>query len=181
MGPNDQPFSAQDAGVNTFGSSYFPGITIVDALGNGSPHNPDGVYNASLNIGPGALTQAPFTGLFQNRLMPSANAIWLLGKHTVAFGGNYAYTQLNVRNDRIGKGMISSPDFADFLLGNISSQNLDFTTTSLMLGNANRYYRANQVGTYVQDKYQVTPTLSLSAGLRWDWNGGPDGEVRADL
>ena len=171
-GYNEQAFTAQDAGVNTFGSSYFPGITIIDALGNGSPNNPEGVYNASLNIGPGSLTQSPFTGLFQNRIMPSANAIWSLGKHTVAFGGNYSYTQLNVRNNRVGKGMISSPDFANFLLGNISNQNLDFTTTSLMLGNANRYYRANQVGTYVQDKYQVTPTLSLSAGLRWDWNGG---------
>ncbi len=171
-GYNEQPFTAQDAGINTFGSSYFPGVTIIDDLGNSSPHNPGGVYNASLNIGPGSLTQAPFTGLFQNRLMPSANAIWSLGKHTVAFGGNYAYTQLNIRNDRIGKGMISTPDFANFLLGNLSYQNDDFTTTSLMLGNANRYYRANQVGTYVQDKYQVTPTLSLSAGLRWDWNGG---------
>lgn len=181
-GYNDQPYSAQDAGINTFGSSYFPGVTIVDALGNGaydsggnfhaSPGNPDGVYNASLNLGPGSSTQAPFTGLFQNRVMPSASAIWSLGKHTVAFGGNYSYTQLNIRNNRIGKGMISSPDFANFLLGNISNQNLDFTTTSLMLGNANLYYRSNQVGTYLQDKYQVTPTLSLSAGLRWDWNGG---------
>jgi hypothetical protein len=68
--------------------------------------------------------------------------------------------------------MISSPDFANFLLGNISYQNLDFTTTSLMLGNANRYYRANQTGLYIQDKFQVTPTLSISAGLRYDWNGG---------
>jgi hypothetical protein len=171
-GYNDQPFTSQQAGINTFGSSYFPGITIVDSLGNGSPYNPDGVYNASLNVGPGSLTQAPFTGLFQNRFMPSANAIWTLGRHTVSFGGSYAYTQLNVRNDRIGKGMISSPDFANFLLGNISYQNLAFTTTSLMLGNANRYYRANQTGLYVQDKFQVTPTLSISAGLRYDWNGG---------
>ena len=36
--------------------------------------------------------------------------------------------------------------------------------TSFLQGNANRYYRANQVGTYVQDKFQVTPTLSLTAG-----------------
>ena len=171
-GVNQQPFTAQDAGINTFGSSYFPGISIIDDYGNSSPNNPNYIYNASTNIGPGSFTQAPFTGLFQNRLMPSANAIWTLGKHTVTFGGSYAKTQLNVRNDRVGKGMIATPDFSNFLQGNIAFQNDDFTTTSLMLGNANRYYRANQVGLYLQDKFQVLPTLSLTAGIRYDWNGG---------
>jgi Carboxypeptidase regulatory-like domain/TonB dependent receptor len=171
-GYNDQAFTAQDAGINTFGSSYFPGVTIIDTLGNSSPNNVNGVYDASLNIGPGALTQAPFTGMFQNRIMPSADAIWTLGKHTFTFGGSFWYTQLNVRNDRIGKGMIATADFSNFLQGNLAPQNEDFTTTSLMLGNANRYYRANQSGLYLQDKFQVRPNLSLTAGLRFDDNGG---------
>jgi hypothetical protein len=110
--------------------------------------------------------------MFQNRIMPSANAIWTLGRHSVTFGGSYAYTQLNIRNERTGKGMIASADFSNFLQGNISYQNNDFTTTSLMLGDANRYYRANQTGLYVQDKFQILPNLSLTAGVRYDWNGG---------
>lgn len=171
-GYNDQIFGAQDAGINTFGSDYFPGITIVDNFGNESPNNADGIYNASINIGPGSLTQAPFTGLFQNRIMPSANVIWTLGRHTVTFGGSYAYTQLDIRNQRTGKGMIAASDFSNFLEGNIAPQNLAFNTTSLMLGNANRYYRANQTGLYVQDKFQILPNLSLTAGVRYDWNGG---------
>jgi hypothetical protein len=170
-GYNDQVMTAQDAGINTFGSSYFPGISIVDALGNDSPNNVNGVYNGSLNIGPGAFTQAPFTGMFQNRIMPSADAIWTLGKHTITFGGSYWYTQLNVRNDRTGKGMIATADFNNFLQGNLAYQNDDYTT-SLMLGNANRYYRANQSGLYMQDKFQIKPNLSLTAGLRFDDNGG---------
>ena len=173
-GVNDQPFTAAQAGISAFGSSYFPGITIVDVLGNGNANgqNPDGIYDQSLNIGPGAYTQSPFTGLFQNRLMPSANATWTLGKHTVAFGGSYSYTQLNIRDQRTNKGMIATADFPNFLAGNISYQNNNFTTTSFLVGNANRYYRANQVGSYLQDKFQVTPTLSLTAGIRYDWNGG---------
>ena len=171
-GQNQQLFSAQDAGINTFGSTYFPGITIIDPFGNTSPNNPDGIYNPLMNIGPGSETQAPFTGMFQNRIMPSANAIWILGRHTVTFGGSYAYTQLNIRNERPGKGMIATANFAGFLQGNLAYQNDDFTTTTLMLGNANRYYRANQVGTYVQDKFQILPNLSLTAGVRYDWNGG---------
>jgi hypothetical protein len=47
-----------------------------------------------------------------------------------------------------------------------------FYVTSFLQGNANRYYRANQLGTYVQDKWQITPTLSLTAGVRYDWDGG---------
>ncbi|HUY82437.1 MAG TPA: carboxypeptidase regulatory-like domain-containing protein [Acidobacteriaceae bacterium] len=171
-GVNQQPFTPQQAGINTFGSSYFPGISIIDDYGNNSPNNPNYLYDAAMNIGPGSFTQGPFTGLFQNRIMPSANAIWSVGRHTVTFGGSYSYTQLNVRNERTGKGMIATPDFANFLLGNIAYQNDDFTTTSFMLGNANRYYRANQVGMYLQDKFQILPTLSLTAGIRYDWNGG---------
>jgi hypothetical protein len=171
-GVNQQPFSPQEAGINTFGSNYFPGISIIDNFGNGSPNNPNFLFNEMSNIGPGAETQGPFTGMFQNRIMPSANAIWTLGKHTATFGGSYSYTQLNVRNERTNKGFISTPDFSNFLQGNLSYQNDDFTTTSFSVGDANRYYRANQVGLYLQDKFQATPTLSLTAGIRYDWNGG---------
>ena len=170
---NDQPFSSQDAGINSFGSTYFPGIQILDALGNSSVNgqNPNGIYNAGFAIGAGPNQQAAFTGIFQNRINPTANAIWTLGKHTVSFGGSYAYTQLNVRDDRTNKGMIATSDFAGFLAGNIAPQNTSFTTTTFLLGNANRYYRANQMGLFAQDKFQVTPTLSLTAGVRYDWNG----------
>jgi hypothetical protein len=47
-----------------------------------------------------------------------------------------------------------------------------FYVSSFLQGNASRYYRANQLGSYVQDKFQITPTLSLTAGLRYDWDGG---------
>jgi hypothetical protein len=68
--------------------------------------------------------------------------------------------------------MIGTSDFNQFLQGKIGPQNQSFTTTTFLLGDANRYYRAGQAGVFVQDKFQVTPTLSLTAGLRYDWNGG---------
>ena len=39
-----------------------------------------------------------------------------------------------------------------------------FVATDFLQGNANRYYRANQTGLYLQDKYQVRPNLSITAG-----------------
>jgi hypothetical protein len=163
---NDQPFSPDAMGITgLFGSTYFPGISIIDVS------NVDGVYQ-SLNFGEGSFSQGPNTGMFQNRLMPSGNAIWMLGKHNLSFGGNYSYTQLNLRDERTGKGMITSQNLGGFLEGQLAAQNASFTTTTFLVGNANRYYRANQVGMYVQDKYQITPTLSLTAGVRYDWDGG---------
>src|SRR4029077_12329574 len=96
-----QPFTPQQMGINTFGSSFFPGITIVDPLGLGTSANAGGVSNLQfLTIGQGAASQGAFTGVFQNRIMPSANAIWIRGRHTLTFGGSYAYTQLNTRDER---------------------------------------------------------------------------------
>jgi hypothetical protein len=167
-----QPFTPQQLGINTFGSTYFPGITIVDPLGLNGPANVGGIANLQfLTIGQGAASQGPFTGAFQNRIMPSANAIWVRGRHTVTFGGSYAYTQLNARDERANQGMISTADFSEFLQG-IVNINDDFTTTKFLQGNANRYYRAGQAGSYLQDKFQFRSNLSLTAGLRFDWNGG---------
>lgn len=167
-----QPFTPQQLGINTFGSTYFPGITIVDPLGLNGPANVGGIANLQfLTIGQGSASQGAFTGVFQNRIMPSANAIWTLGRHTLTFGGSYAYTQLNTRDERTNQGMISTADFSQFLQGLVNT-NDDFTTTKFLQGDANRYYRAGQVGTYIQDKLQLRSNLSVTGGLRFDWNGG---------
>jgi len=166
-----QPFSPQQLGINTFGSTRFPGLSIVDILGNISPNNVNFVQDASLNIGQGSASQGAFTGVTQNRLMPSANATWNKGRHTVAFGGNFSYTQLNTLDNRTGNGIIASADLGQFVQGILTS-NDDFQSTAFLLGNASRYYRANQIGAYIQDKFQLRPNLSLTGGLRFDWDGG---------
>jgi hypothetical protein len=178
-GDNEQPFgpssipggSAGTGAINVFGSSYFPGVSVYNVLGD---YQPSGTSQAILNIGPNAEGQATNTGVFQNRLSPSGNAIWMLGKHTVSFGASYSYTQLNTIDKRTGKGTIATDDFSQMIQGFVTpgSSATGFYVSSFLQGDANRYYRANQLGTYVQDKYQVTPTLSLTAGVRYDWDGG---------
>lgn len=178
-GVNQQPFTPDQAGMSLFGSPIFPGIAVVDALGNSPATNPAGLTNHSFNIGAGGFQMGSYTGVFQNRLMPSANAIWTLGKHTLTFGTAYSWTQLNMRNNRgqygnnWGEAMLSFDNFTNFLEGGPESYNANFSfaTSAYLVGNANRYYRAPQVGAYLEDKFQVTPTLSLTAGLRYDWDG----------
>ncbi len=186
-----QPFTPQSfagqtgtAPINTFGSTFFPGISVVDSFGINNTTNNSGIgpaCNAAnpcpitnqqpLVIGQGSASQGAFTGVFQNRIMPSANAIWIKGKHTLNFGGSYAYTQLNARDKRTGQGIISSADLSEFVQGIVNISD-DFTTTKFLQGDADRYYRSGQSGAYIQDKFQFRTNLTFTAGLRWDWDGG---------
>ncbi len=176
---NEQPFSPSaipggsvgTATINVFGSTYFPGVSVYNVLGD---NQPAGVSSGILDIGPNAEGQAPFTGVFQNRIAPSANAIWSLGRHTVSFGANYTYTQLNTIDERTGKGTIATDDFSQMIQGYVTpgSSSTGFYVSSFLQGNASRYYRSNQLGTFVQDKYQIKPNISVTAGVRYDWDGG---------
>jgi Carboxypeptidase regulatory-like domain/TonB dependent receptor len=178
---NEQPFgpsaipggSLGTVSINEFGSNYFPGVSIVNVLGT-SAANAGLVSNGILNIGPNAEGQAPNTGAFQNRWQPSGNAIWTLGKHTVTFGTSYSYTQLNTIDKRTGTGTVATDDLSAYAQGYVTpgSSSTSFYVSSFLQGDASRYYRANQIGSYVQDKFQITPTLSLTAGVRYDWDGG---------
>ena len=177
---NDQPFTPQSipggslgtVSIDEFGSNYFPGVSIVNVLGNAAYNA--GIGTGILNIGPNAEGQSSNTGVFQNRIQPSGNAIWTLGKHTVSFGASYSYTQLNTIDNRTGTGTVATDDLSAYAQGYVTpgSSSTAFYVSSFLQGNARRYYRANQLGSYVQDKFQVTPNLSLTAGVRYDWDAG---------
>ena len=178
-GDNEQPFgpssipggAAGTGSINMFGSNYFPGVSVYNVLGD---YQPSGFSQAILNIGPNAEGQSANTGVFQNRLAPSGNAIWLIGRHTLSFGASYTYTQLNTIDKRTGTGTVATDDFSQMIQGYVTpgSSATGFYVSSFLQGDASRYYRANQLGTYLQDKWQITPTLSLTAGVRYDWDGG---------
>jgi hypothetical protein len=180
-GDNEQPFGPSNipsgnvpaGSINEFGSNYFPGVSIYNVLGNAA-------YAAGLsstgilNVGPNAEGQAPNTGVFQNRLQPSGNVIITHGKHTVQAGLTFEYTQLNTIDRRTNTGTVATDDLSAFAQGYVTpgSSSTGFYVSSFLRGNANRYYRANELGSYVQDKFQVTPHLSLTGGFRYDWDGG---------
>ncbi|HEX4154185.1 MAG TPA: carboxypeptidase regulatory-like domain-containing protein [Acidobacteriaceae bacterium] len=111
------------------------------------------------------------TGYFQNRLNPSTNLIYQLGKHTIVAGGGFSYTQLNVENNRNGLISASASNLTDFLEGQIHSSSVLET-----IGNghnlADRYYRTKEGDAYVQDQWRITSQLTLTGGVRWDYHGG---------
>ncbi len=172
---NEQAFTPQSipggsyptAAIDTFGSKYFPGVSIEHVLGN---QKIPGISDA-LNIGPSAGQTGSLTGVFQNRLQPSGNAILQLGKHSIGFGGSYSFTQLNTIDRRTGIGSVVSSDLGQFFQG-LVSPDVNYNVTTFLQGDANRYFRANQLGLFLQDKFQVKSNLTITAGVRYDWNGG---------
>ena len=152
---NSQPLTPQDVGINLFGFTTFPGISIKESA-NGNL--------GTLNIGP---TGSFFRdGLFQNSFQPRTTVTQTLGRHTLSYGANYAYTQLNILNHRQNTATLNFTNFSNFVNGALNNSKSTF-----LQGASNRYYRANDVGGFVQDKWQLLPNLSVTAGIRYDYDG----------
>jgi len=123
----------------------------------------------SLKVGP--FSSFADMGYHQNRLNPSTNVIYSLGKHTLVAGGGFSYSQLNVDNNRGGIAQITAQTFQTFLTGAAYKSNV-LETDANGKNLADRYYRFNEGTSYLQDKWQVLSNLSITAGVRYDYHGG---------
>jgi hypothetical protein len=149
--------SASDVGINA-PANNMPGISAeyfgVDSYSDFStakigPSNDDGFVDQ---------------GYFENRLSPSSTAIFSLGRHTISVGFEYDYNQLNIRNDAENHSQLTTEGFNNFLSGKLHGG-------TVLQGDSNRYYRSNDAGAFVMDKWQILPNVSITAGLRYDYTG----------
>ena len=157
-----QQFGNSDFGISLFGNNRLPGITINNNDANlGNP------------LGIGAASNFANAGLFQNEFEPATKLLWVLGRHSLAFGFQWDYTQLNIINKNNEVASIGFDNFFDFAQGNLCTpaNGCFAATTELLNGSANRYLHANQIGTYAQDQIRVKSNLIVDVGLRWDWDG----------
>ena len=94
----------------------------------------------------------------------------LIGKHTLKFGGEARYLQVNERNLAsqdgafVFDGTVTGVDFADYLLGAPTGAGGGFTQAALQLLDSRTRYG----GAYVQDTWKATPNLTLNLGVRWE-------------
>ena len=146
---------ASAIGMQLPGTDLFPGLTLKDFASKLSGAG-------SLRVGPAT----PFfdAGFFENRVSPSSDAMFLLGNHTVSVGFNYSYNQLNIRNNEDGHTQLTTSNFPSFLSGSIHDG-------TILEGQTARHLRSNDMGAYVMDKWQVRNNVSITAGLRYDYNG----------
>ena len=158
-------YTNSDYGTNIFGLPDVPGISITQP----NPTN----SGKGLSIGPAS--NFADAGIFQNTFEGSTKYAWTVGRHALAFGFQWDRTQLNVVNKNNHLALLNFSDFSSFLAGDLCTPDSFFCgetgASTFVNGESNRYYRSNQVGTYANDTFRLKSNLTLTLGVRWDWDG----------
>lgn len=150
--------------------------TTLASQGFNTPWNPTGGISA-INAGYEGVTAMNFNnysfGLppdalrqYNNTFQIIDNVTKLIGTHSIQFGADLHYDQINERNYDAYNGQFgfngseTGLDFADFLIGAPDS----FVQASQqLLDSRSKYY-----GFYVQDSWRASKSLTVNYGLRWE-------------
>ena len=140
-------------------------LGIIPDAYPGFPEYVPQIYFNSFGIGtPSLITFQP-----NNTYMASDGFSKVVGRHTLKFGGEFRYLQINERNlaSQDGAfnfdGSVTGVDFADFLLGAPRAQS-GYTQAALQLLDSRTRYG----GAYAQDTWKAKSNLTLNLGLRWE-------------
>jgi len=141
-------------------------LGIIPDAYPGYPEYVPQIYFNNFTIGaPSLITFQP-----NNTYTASDGFSKAVGKHTLKFGGEARYLQVNERNLAsqdgafIFDGTVTGADFADFLVGAPTGGGGGYTQAALQLLDSRTRYGA----AYGQDSWKVTPNLTLNLGLRWE-------------
>jgi Carboxypeptidase regulatory-like domain len=158
-------YTNADYGTSIFGLPDVPGISITQP----NPTN----SGKGLSIGPAS--NFADAGIFQNTFEGSTKYAWTVGRHALAFGFQWDHSQLNVVNKNNHLALLNFSDFSSFLTGDLCTPDSFFCgetgASTFVNGESNRYYRSNQVGTFAADTFRLRSNLTITMGLRWDWDG----------
>jgi hypothetical protein len=106
------------------------------------------------------------TGQFNNSFQVLDNFTKVVGTHSIQFGGQFHYDQINERNLAAENGQYgfsgseTGIDFADFLIGAPDSLT---QASPQILDSRSKYYAL-----YAQDSWRATANLVVNYGLRWE-------------
>jgi len=106
------------------------------------------------------------TRQYNNSFQVLDNFSKVIGTHSLRFGGQFHYDQINERNLAAENGQYgfsgseTGIDFADFLLGAPDSLT---QASPQLLDSRSKYYAL-----YAQDSWRATSNLVLNYGLRWE-------------
>jgi hypothetical protein len=149
----EQGFSPSALGIGLLGSATFPQFDISNA---------EPAIGYGLEFGPS--TSFGNAGMYQDQWEYESKLNLIKGKHTISIGAQWDHTQLNIINNNTNTDTVDFKTFLTFVEGSVRSGDA-------FAGSANRYYRSDTVGAFVNDNYKVRSNLTVTAGLRWDFDG----------
>ena len=106
------------------------------------------------------------TGQYNNTYQFLDNFAKIIGTHSLKFGAEFHYAEINERNTYAENGVFgfngseTGYDFADFLIGAPGSL---IQSSRQFLDSRSKYISA-----FVQDSWRAKPGLTLNYGLRWE-------------
>ncbi len=138
------------------------------------------------SIGPVALTVNGLSNLgyatSYPRLLPSELRLegsdtlsWTFGKHSFKFGVDYSHVEDYIYSLSNQYGTYSYPTLTAFALdfsGNTTGAR-NYTSYSQRFGNPSVDLNFNEIGVFAQDEWHVTPKLTISPGVRYDYSTIP--------
>jgi len=164
---NGQPITLASLGFTTpvgSGSTFNGGVAPIAPQFEGVPNIAFAGELSPTTIGVPADTPNQFNNTFQWQ----DNFSKVIGTHSIKFGGQFHYDQINDRN-LFGEngaytfdGSETGSDFVDFLIG---APGFFIQASKQILDSRSKY-----MGLYGQDSWRVTPNLTLNYGLRWEFS-----------
>lgn len=169
-------YSSQFGLPNPFGELSFPGITGTGAVGVGN-------QQASILTG---FIYGTYRTNSQVTTTLDENLTKILGRHQLQFGLRYRHERLGIFPDQAPANQTIFNDNGTALLNPSTITSNSYTAqpytglalADLFLGSASSYattlnhgyynFRDQEVATYIQDDFHVSPKLVLNLGLRWE-------------
>ncbi|HTU33587.1 MAG TPA: carboxypeptidase-like regulatory domain-containing protein [Candidatus Acidoferrum sp.] len=152
-GSTQEGFTPAEMNISLLGSATFPQFDIS---------KDDPTLGEGLEFGPS--TSFANAGMYQNQWEYGSTLNLVKGKNTISAGFQLDHTQLNIINNNTNTDTVDFKTFLTFVEGQVSGGDA-------FEGAANRYYRSNTIGAFVNDEYKVRSNLTITAGLRWDFDG----------
>jgi hypothetical protein len=87
---------------------------------------------------------------------------YLVGKHTLKFGGEYTHIEADVNIPDYGRGRINFSNLQNFFAGDPSGG-------TFLVGNAARVGVWNSLAGFGQDDWRLSPKFTLNLGLRYSY------------
>jgi hypothetical protein len=168
------------AGYSSTSFDYWGVNNLTDAVGKiglqginnpGNDPSLSGMPDLQINGANGfqGTTSTGYSSQTQNTYQVTDNLSWNRGRHNFKTGFDIRRYQVNDQNKpqnvtgSIGfDDQLSGFAYANFLLGLPSS-------VSLAIARPNAYIRSTQQGYYVQDEFKVSPRLTLTYGIRYEY------------